>query len=115
LNPLLATGDDGAEGDPDGDGFSNLAELTNGTNPRDPASALRLTARLLETRRCELTWAAVVGNRYVIEYTDSTSEAFQNLAPAVFPRTATSATEAYEDLLPEPPPTARFYRLRLAP
>ena len=33
LNPLLATGADGKEGDPDGDGVSNLLEQTNGTDP----------------------------------------------------------------------------------
>ena len=115
LNPLLVTGDDGAEGDPDGDGFSNLEEQANGTHPRDPASALRLNARLLDRQRCALTWTAVIGHRYVLEYTDSAFVPFQNLAPEVFPRTAPSTTESYEDLFPEPAPAARFYRLRLAP
>jgi len=115
LNPLLATGDDGADGDPDGDGFSNLEEQTSGTNPRDPASALRLTAHLLDRQRCALTWSAVVGDRYVLEYADSASETFQNLSPEVFPRPAASTAESYEDLLPEPAPVARFYRLRRAP
>jgi len=72
-----------------------------------------LTARLLDRRRCELTWPAVVGKNYVIEYADSAFDAFQNIAPAVFPRAATSTTETFEDLLPEPAPVARFYRLRL--
>lgn len=115
LNPLLTTGDDGAAGDPDRDGFSNLAEQANGTNPRDPASALRLTARLLEPRRCVLTWPAVIGQRYVIESVDAASAAFQNLAPEVFPRTANGSEETYEDLLPEPAPVVRFYRLKLEP
>ncbi|MEP4050228.1 MAG: hypothetical protein ABJN80_15415, partial [Luteolibacter sp.] len=33
LNPTLSTGDDGATGDPDEDGFDNAAELAAGTNP----------------------------------------------------------------------------------
>jgi hypothetical protein len=33
LNPLVATGNDGAAGDPDGDGTSNILEQTNGTDP----------------------------------------------------------------------------------
>jgi hypothetical protein len=115
LNPLSAVGDDGADGDPDGDGFSNLAEQANGTNPHDPASALRLTATLPETRRCGLSWAAVLGRRYVIEFADTVPAAFQNLAPEVFPRLATSNVESYEDLLPEPAPAVRFYRLKLEP
>ncbi len=34
LNPGLATGDDGAAGDPDGDGQTNAQELAGGTHPR---------------------------------------------------------------------------------
>jgi hypothetical protein len=34
LNPLSGIGNDGANGDPDGDGISNLQECTDGTNPR---------------------------------------------------------------------------------
>jgi hypothetical protein len=35
LNPLSAGGPDGASGDPDGDGASNLEEFYAGTDPRD--------------------------------------------------------------------------------
>lgn len=38
LNPMLATGDDGAAGDPDKDGFNNLIEFQAGTLPKDPDS-----------------------------------------------------------------------------
>lgn len=34
LNPLVATGDDGAAGDPDADGRSNAQEYAEGTHPR---------------------------------------------------------------------------------
>ncbi len=81
----------------------------------EPPPGLRLMARLLEGRRCELSWRAVIGNRYVVEYADSAGEAFQNLDAAVFPRTATSALETYEDFMPDPAPPARFYRLRQEP
>ncbi len=35
LAPLSATGDDGADGDPDGDGLANAAEQARGTDPFD--------------------------------------------------------------------------------
>ena len=40
LNPSIATGVDGASGDPDLDGFSNWSEYMADTNPRDGASYL---------------------------------------------------------------------------
>ena len=36
LNPNSSTGDDGAQGDPDHDGSTNLDEWQNNTNPNDP-------------------------------------------------------------------------------
>jgi hypothetical protein len=44
LNPNSATGDDGAAGDPDHDGISNLAEFQNHTHPKGVASLTRYFA-----------------------------------------------------------------------
>ena len=37
LDPQDATGDDGADGDPDNDGLSNIDEYLNGTNKHGQA------------------------------------------------------------------------------
>ncbi len=42
MNPLSPRGDDGASGDPDGDGLTNLQEFDMGTSPLDRLNLLRL-------------------------------------------------------------------------
>jgi hypothetical protein len=67
LDRLSATGDDGANGDPDGDGMTNLQEQNAGTNPRQPASALRAQARVLDEDRILISWSAVPGRIYLLQ------------------------------------------------
>ncbi|RME94270.1 MAG: hypothetical protein D6766_06270, partial [Verrucomicrobia bacterium] len=44
LAPDSASGNDGPNGDPDGDGATNRAEWLAGTDPRDPADVFRVSA-----------------------------------------------------------------------
>ena len=44
LDPLVATGVNGATGDPDGDGSTNLQEFQSGTHPRNVATLTRYLA-----------------------------------------------------------------------
>ncbi|MCL4786851.1 MAG: DUF1565 domain-containing protein [Verrucomicrobia bacterium] len=58
-----------AQVDADGDGMSDAAEVVAGTNPTDPASALRLSAGLITSQnRTALRWSSVAGRSYHIEF-----------------------------------------------
>ena len=98
LNPTSAVGDDGANGDPDDDGFTNAQEFIAGTDPKNPASRLQLSADLEGGRKLHFegqagrsytvrarsalddgTWQtlktfSVQGSAAVLEFTDPSSE-----------------------------------------
>jgi len=69
LNPLLSSGNNGPNGDPDGDGFSNLQEYLAGTDPTNSASALRITAIVRQGTNILVTWTCVGGHSYVLQST----------------------------------------------
>jgi len=66
LDPTDASGDNGANGDPDGDGSSNLQEWQIGTRPMDPGSSLRLSAVNLGNGRVYLKWSTQAGRTYTL-------------------------------------------------
>jgi hypothetical protein len=114
LNPAGATGLDGPTGDPDADGLTNLSELRAGTHPKDPQSRLDLRAISVDDTSLQLTWSAVIGKRYRIQFRDSFSEPFRDLEDPAFPRTAQAATETFTvNFSPDLPPRARYYRVQL--
>lgn len=55
-------------GDLDGDGQSDLAEFFAGTNPADPASLLNVTTASSNPSGMVISWAAVSGKRYRVQY-----------------------------------------------
>jgi T5SS/PEP-CTERM-associated repeat protein len=67
LDPLSALGDDGALGDPDHDGQSNLAECRTGTDPRSDASVFRLLSATISGQNVRLDWTVVGGRSYVVQ------------------------------------------------
>ncbi len=101
--------------DADNDGVSNLGEYLTDTDPRDPASALRLTATMLPGNKVRLSWKAVPGRRYEIQYANGLEYVFQPLAAAGLPRVATSTEEHFDETLPAGVTRPRFYRLRVVP
>jgi hypothetical protein len=71
LDPRDATGDNGAAGDPDHDGASNLAEFIAGTNPRDAQDVLRFSHVSISNQVCVLEFNTVVNRTYAIETVNS--------------------------------------------
>ncbi len=74
-------GPNGASGDPDGDGFTNLQEYLAGTDPQDAQSRLCIDSLTLIPIGVQLRFAAIAGHTYTVQYRDVLSEgAWQNLA-----------------------------------
>jgi hypothetical protein len=113
LNPFSALCDDGPDFDPDRDGVSNLGEYLTDTDPHDPESALRLTATLIPGNKVRLSWRAVPGRRFEVQFANGLEYVFQGLPG--FPRVATSTIEVFEETLAADASYPRFFRLRLVP
>ena len=73
LNPLVATGEHGASGDPDGDGLTNVEEYISGTHPRDPTSSLKVSSITMNATAAVLQFLAVAGKSYTVLYCDALS------------------------------------------
>lgn len=113
-----ATGANGAEGDLDGDHSSNMEEFLAGTDPNDASSVMKLSLSLVGERRVKLEWPMLPGRSYVVQYSDTQLQNFQNLY------TTTSASRTHlskasrVDTIPLGPVPGNFqrsYRLQLQP
>jgi hypothetical protein len=103
-----------ATSDMDGDGKTNREEFWQGTDPRDPASALRITTIWRNGNNIELTFAPAIPERtYYLERQDGLGSAEWGLINGVAPLTPPAAgTAQFTD------PTIsgsalRFYRIRV--
>jgi hypothetical protein len=97
--------------DPDGDGFTNLAEWQAGTNPHDPDSSLRLGPAHLHGGDALLTFATVAGRRYSIQASANPHGGWLTIAQDII---GTGGIISINDPAVALAPH-RFYRLMLAP
>jgi hypothetical protein len=94
-----------SNGDNDGDGMLNGAEVTAGTNPLDPVAFFRILSVSAAAGGTTITWEAVSGRTYTVEYSDSLANgSWQQLATGLTVGTYTDTTS--------PMPERRFYRVR---
>ncbi len=110
LDAWASTGDNGAAGDPDGDGFSNWFELVADTNPRDSHSLLDADPVTARPNGLTLEFNSSMARIYTLQYTDSvhppqwTNVTDQVSIPGNGTRMALSDNN---------PPTYRLYRIRV--
>jgi len=108
-------GDDGADGDPDGDGFDNYSELVAGTDPGDAGSSLGILSLVLEgiagpgPDDRTIQWSSVPGHLYHVEAVGSLVEPWIRISDIIH---ATNTTTAFTDTSDETP---RFYRIYVYP
>jgi hypothetical protein len=70
-----------ASDDADGDGESNLQEYLAGTDPTNPNSMFRLWAAAPASNTMNLTWFAVPGKDYQVQYTTNLNDPVWLTAP----------------------------------
>jgi Tol biopolymer transport system component len=76
------TGDNSlASDDADGDGMSNLQEYLAGTSPIDSTSVFRLSAAAPANNTLTLTWPAVSGKSYQVQYKTNLTDSVWLTAP----------------------------------
>ena len=104
LNPFFYDAND----DYDGDGSSNWQEYLAGTRPLDPASCLKIVAST-STNGIRLTFQAVAGRSYTIQYHEALAGSQWNKLTNIAPQMTDRSVE-----IPDPLSAAageRFYRL----
>jgi hypothetical protein len=108
LDPLDSTGMNGADGDPDGDGATNLQEYLAGTDPQNGNSVLRIVSQSNGGRR--LIWNSVPGKGYLLYATPDPTHEFEAISGTI---TATNTAASYTD--PSPAVSNKFYRVLVLP
>jgi hypothetical protein len=109
LDPLDPTGNNGALGDPDGDGLNNLQEYIAGTDPHNSQDSLRFDRVSFTNHFCLLHFNTYTGRTYAIERLNDLGPtnnwiAFTNFIPSTNGPVTVSDPQA---------PAGYFYRLKV--
>ncbi len=109
LNANSALGNEGAAGDPDGDGFTNVQELFSGTLPNNAESFLRLEFAREASGGSSLSFATIPGRTYSLLYkTNLTSAAWQ-----LFRSYSAAPASGFISVNDIPANLTRYYRLQV--
>jgi uncharacterized repeat protein (TIGR01451 family) len=114
LDPLSSNGVNGVNGDPDGDGMSNLQEYLMGTNPTNPASAFRIVSVVRTGNDILLTWTTHGGHASVVQGASTMGGSYSNISPLITIPGNGDVTTNYLDSGGATNTPARFYRVALA-
>ncbi len=122
FDPLNPLGNDGADGDPDEDRFTNLEEFQGGSNPRDPAD-IPPTLRIIELARegndIQIIWETEGGTTnqpevaFGVDGGQFVPDNFINLGPQMFILNSGLVTTNVVDPSGATNSNSRFYRIRL--
>lgn len=109
LDPFVAAGQDGPDGDPDDDGLTNMQEYVANTDPR--SATLLILNFVMGENGIRLTCNAIAGVGYVVEACESLETAVWN-AIGEIPAPENTGTAVFSVQLDDRSET-RFFRLRL--
>ena len=129
LDPLSSTGSNGSDGDPDGDGYSNLQEYLAGSDPQNPLSTpvqivappFQITSVVQSGNNIVLTWNTAGGLTNQVQVTSGgtggsySTTGFANLGPQLLIGGSGLITTNYTDAGGATNKPARYYRVRLVP
>jgi PKD repeat protein len=104
--------------DPDGDGFSNLQEFLDGTDPTNGASSFRITSIVSTGDDVLINWMTGIGRTNALQATAGTGAGGYNTNNFAGIFTVTNTTGPLTNYLDVGAATnipSRFYRVRLVP
>ncbi|HTS18944.1 MAG TPA: hypothetical protein VMP11_15330 [Verrucomicrobiae bacterium] len=114
LDPLSSNGVNGVDGDPDGDGLSNLQEYLMGTNPTNGSSAFRIISVTQTGNDILLTWTTHGGHANVVQAAPEPGGSYSTISPLITIPGSGDMTTNYLDVGGATNTPARFYRVALA-